>query len=144
VDVDLRRTLWQFTRELHRDGHTIILTTHYLEEAEDLCQRIAILDQGKVRVTETTRELLNRHPFRFLKLRLNGKGLPESLRELQVSEKDGEVELKLDRVKHPVGDVLETLQSSGVRVEDVHTREPTLEDIFMELTHESKRSRVSA
>jgi ABC-2 type transport system ATP-binding protein len=136
VDVELRRTLWKFTRELHAQGTTIILTTHYLEEAEDLCQRIAIIDKGKVRIVEGTRELLNRHPFRFLRLKLNGAGLPESLRPYVVSEKGGEVELKLDRVKHPVGEVLETLRNAGARVEDVHTREPTLEDIFVELTHE--------
>jgi len=136
VDVELRRTLWKFTRELHAQGTTIILTTHYLEEAEDLCQRIAIIDKGRVRIVEGTRQLLDRHPFRFLRLKLNGAGLPESLRPHVVSEKGGEVELKLDRVKHPVGEVLEALRNAGARVEDVHTREPTLEDIFVELTHE--------
>jgi len=138
VDVDLRRTLWEFTRELHAAGHTIILTTHYLEEAEDLCQRIAIIDKGQLRTVETTRQLLNRHPFRFLRLKLNGKGVPESLRACIVSEKDGEFELKLDRVKQPVGEVLEALREAGARVEDVHTREPTLQDVFVELTHEAR------
>ena len=138
VDVDLRRTLWEFTRELHAQGHTIILTTHYLEEAEDLCQRVAIIDQGAVRVVEGTRELLDRHPFRFLRVKLNGPKngnlLPESLRELVVSEKDGEIELKLERSKHPIGEVLETLRAGGARIDDVHTREPKLEDIFREVT----------
>ena len=134
VDVDLRRTLWEFTRELHAQGHTIVLTTHYLEEAEQLCQRVAILDQGAIRVVEPTRQLLNRHPFRFLRLKLNGAGLPDSLRPLVSAEPEGEVELKLDRVKHPVGEVLEALRIHGARIEDVHTREPTLQDIFVELT----------
>ena len=139
VDVELRRTLWAFTRELHAQGHTIVLTTHYLEEAEDLCERIAILDKGRVRVVEPTRQLLNRHPFRFLRLKLNGAGLPDSLRPLVSAEKDGEIELKLDRQRQPVGEVLEALHAHGARVEDVHTREPTLEDIFVELTHEATR-----
>ncbi|HVT34746.1 MAG TPA: ABC transporter ATP-binding protein [Nevskiaceae bacterium] len=134
VDVELRRTLWSFVRELHAGGHTIVLTTHYLEEAEDLCQRIAIIDKGEVKVIEKTRDLLSRHPFRFLKLKLNGKGLPDSLRALVVSEKDGEIELKLDRKQHPVGNVLDALRDAGARVEDIHTREPTLEDIFVEMT----------
>ncbi len=134
VDVELRRTLWAFTRELHAQGHTIILTTHYLQEAEDLCERIAILERGSVRAVETTRELLARHAFRFLKLRLNGAGLPDSLRPLVVSELDGEIELKLERARHPVGEVLETLRAHGARVDDVHTREPSLEDVFVELT----------
>jgi len=139
VDVDLRRTLWQFTRELHAQGHTIVLTTHYLEEAEDLCQRVAIIDRGLVRIVEGTRELLNRHPFRFLRVKLNGAGLPESLRPLVVSETGGEIELKLERAKHPVGEVLETLRAHGARIDDVHTREPTLEDIFVEMTRHADR-----
>ena len=134
VDVDLRRTLWQFTRELHAQGHTIVLTTHYLEEAEDLCERVAILDRGSVRVVEATRQLLGRHPFRFLRLKLEGAGLPEALRALVVSEAGGEIELKLERARHPVGEVLEALRAHGARVDDVHTREPTLEDVFVELT----------
>jgi ABC-2 type transport system ATP-binding protein len=136
VDVELRRTLWEFTRELHQQGHTIILTTHYLEEAEDLCQRIAILDRGAVRVVEGTRQLLGRHPFRFLRLKLNGAGIPQALKPLVVREHDGEVELKLERARHPVGEVLEALQAHGARIEDVHTREPSLEDVFVELTRE--------
>jgi ABC-2 type transport system ATP-binding protein len=142
VDVDLRRTLWRFARELHGAGHTIVLTTHYLEEAEAMCQRVAIIDRGLVRVVEGTRQLLGRHPFRFLRLKLNGStaaapaaGLPDSLRPLVVSESGGEVELKLERAKHPVGEVLEALRAHGARIEDVHTREPTLEDVFVELTH---------
>jgi ABC-2 type transport system ATP-binding protein len=135
VDVDLRRTLWEFTRELHAQGHTIILTTHYLEEAEDLCKRVAIIDKGAVRIVEGTRELLGRHPFRFLRVKLNGAGLPDALRPLVVSEKDGEIELKLERAKHPIGEVLEALRTGGARIDDVHTREPTLEDVFVELTH---------
>ena len=135
VDVDLRRTLWEFTRELHAQGHTIVLTTHYLEEAEDLCQRVAIINRGELGVVERTRQLLNRHPFRFLRVKLNGAGLPEALKALAVSEKDGEIELKLERAKHPVGEILEALRAGGARIDDVHTREPTLEDIFVELTH---------
>jgi ABC-2 type transport system ATP-binding protein len=139
VDVDLRRTLWEFTRELHAQGHTIVLTTHYLEEAEAMCQRVAIIDRGEVRVVEATKQLLGRHPFRFLRVKLNGAGLPESLRPLAVSEKDGEIELKLERAKHPVGEVLEALRAGGARIDDVHTREPTLEDIFLEMTRHAHR-----
>ena len=139
VDVDLRRTLWEFTRELHGQGHTIVLTTHYLEEAENLCERVAIIDRGAVRVVEGTRQLLGRHPFRFLRVKLNGAGLPESLRPLVVSEAGGEIELKLERAHHPVGEILETLRAGGARIDDVHTREPTLEDIFVEMTRHADR-----
>ena len=135
VDVELRRTLWSFMRDLHRNGTTIVLTTHYLEEAQEMCERIAIIDKGKVRVIETTEQLLNRHPFRFLRLKLaNDSQLPEALRPLVTSEKNGSIELKLERDKHPIGSVFAALRGAGLDIEDVQTREPDLEDIFVELT----------
>ncbi|HWU69504.1 MAG TPA: ABC transporter ATP-binding protein [Stenotrophobium sp.] len=135
VDVELRRTLWKFMRELHRAGTTVVLTTHYLEEAQDLCERIAILDKGELRALETTENLLAKHPFRFLRLKLADAGrLPPDLRALVTSEKGGTLELKLESGRHPIGGVLEALRASGSGIEDIHTREPTLEDIFVELT----------
>jgi ABC-2 type transport system ATP-binding protein len=106
VDVELRRTIWGFMTDLHANGTTVVLTTHYLEEAQELCGRIAILDHGALQVVETTRELLARHQFRFLRLKLAG--------------------------------VFAALKSAGVVIEDVHTREPDLEDIFIDLTAEPR------
>jgi ABC-2 type transport system ATP-binding protein len=136
VDVELRRALWTFMRELHRKGTTVVLTTHYLEEAQDLCGRIAIIDQGQVRVIETTTQLLDRHPFRFLRLKLSNGVLPESLRPLVTADSNGVTELRLERDKHPISSVFAALRGAGVDIEDVHTREPDLEDIFIELTGE--------
>lgn len=135
VDVELRRSLWSFMRDLHKQGTTVVLTTHYLEEAQEMCERIAILDHGEIKALESTPQLLARHPFRFLKLRFaEGASLPETLRPLISNETSEHVELKLDTATHPIGKVLETLRSAGVVIEDVHTREPDLEDIFVELT----------
>ena len=136
VDVELRRTLWSFMRDLHAKGTTVVLTTHYLEEAQEMCERIAIVDKGQVRVIETTEQLLNRHPFRFLRIKLADGGLlPDALRPLVTSEKGGSIELKLERTQHPIAGVFAALRSAGIGIEDVHTREPDLEDIFVELTH---------
>lgn len=135
VDVELRRTLWSFMRDLHAKGTTVVLTTHYLEEAQEMCERIAILDHGEIQALETTAQLLARHPFRFLRIKLaDGALLPEALRPLVASEKDNTVELKLEIARHPIGSVFEALRRAGVAIEDVHTREPDLEDIFVELT----------
>lgn len=134
VDVELRRTLWGFARELHAAGHTIVLTTHYLEEAEDLCSRVAIVDDGAIRVVSSTRDLLSRHPFRFLRVRLSGSDLPAAFTAQAEVCGEQEWELKLDRVRQPIGRVIEELQAAGCRVEDIATREPTLEDVFVELT----------
>ena len=136
VDVELRRTLWTFMRELHSRGTTVVLTTHYLEEAQDLCERIAIIDKGRVRVIETTEQLLNRHPYRFLRLKLKeGAQLPAALLPLVSGQSNGSLELKLERDRHPIVSVFAALRSAGLEIEDVHTREPDLEDIFIELTH---------
>ena len=145
VDVDLRRTLWAFMRDLHAKGTTVVLTTHYLEEAQEMCERIAIIDKGVVRVIETTEALLNRHPFRFLTLKLvDGAELPVSLRELVTTEKAGAVELKLEREKHPIASVFAALRSAGIGVADVSTRDPDLEDIFIELTGKAPSSQGAA
>lgn len=135
VDVELRRTLWTFMRDLHSKGTTVVLTTHYLEEAQEMCERIAILDEGEVRLVETTRQMLARHPFRFLSLKLaNGGQLPEPLRPLINEQKNGLIELKLETARHPIGSVFDTLREAGLNIEDVQTRDATLEDIFVELT----------
>ena len=135
VDVELRRTLWRFMRDLHAKGTTVVLTTHYLEEAQEMCDRIAIVDKGQLRVVETTEGLLNRHPFRFLTLKLaDGATMPPNLAELVTSEKAGAIELKLDRERHPIASVFAGLKAAGIEIADVSTREPDLEDIFVELT----------
>jgi len=135
VDVELRRTLWRFMRDLHAKGTTVVLTTHYLEEAQEMCDRIAIVDKGVLRVVETTEGLLNRHPFRLLTLKLaDGATMPPNLAELVTSEKAGAIELKLDRERHPIASVFAGLKAAGIEIADVSTREPDLEDIFVELT----------
>nr|WP_320534824.1 ABC transporter ATP-binding protein [Robbsia andropogonis] len=84
VDVELRQTLWEFIARLNRAGHTIILTTHYLEEAESLCNRIAMMRRGEVVALERTDQLLQRFAGLQLALRIRGAALPESLRALEV------------------------------------------------------------
>jgi ABC-2 type transport system ATP-binding protein len=144
VDVELRRTLWSFMSELHAKGTTVVLTTHYLEEAQDLCERIAIIDKGQVKVIETTQQLLDRQAFRFLRLKLgNGGVLPESLRPLVAGEKNGVTELRLERDRHPIAGVFAALRAAGLDIDDVHTREPDLEDIFIELTGRQAAGAVS-
>src|SRR5687767_9690809 len=79
VDVELRQTLWSFIRRLNQEGHTIVLTTHYLEEAQALCQRIAMLKQGHVVALDTTQNLLDRHSGIYVELRIDPDALPAAL-----------------------------------------------------------------
>ncbi|GAB3679944.1 ABC transporter ATP-binding protein [Salinisphaera aquimarina] len=145
VDVELRRTLWHFTRELNDAGHTIVLTTHYLEEAEELCDRIAILNHGELQVLEEKRALLNRHPYRFLSLQLTGDGgaLPPEVERLVEDRHEDTLELKLEQGKDFIADVMEAIRNAGYRIQDVRTREPHLEDIFMELTSDAHTDSAS-
>ncbi len=136
VDVELRQVLWEFSQQLHRQGHTILLTTHYLEEAEALCQQIAILHHGQLVALDSKQGLLARHPYRFLCLDLLDSAiqLPEALQEKVVSFEDRRLKLRLHRQHDPVGSVLDSLLSAGIRFHDLHTHDPSLEDVFMALT----------
>src|SRR5690606_23725115 len=84
VDVELRQGLWQFVRRLNREGHTIVLTTHYLEEAQELCGRIAMMKQGQIVALDRTESLLRRFSGTQLQLRLSGAPLPAALEPLRV------------------------------------------------------------
>jgi ABC-2 type transport system ATP-binding protein len=136
VDVELRQALWQFTQRLHNDGHTIVLTTHYLEEAEALCEEIAILNRGKVVAQESKTALLARCPYRTLKLTLakSEYRLPEDLQSLVVDAQDNNLSLRLHKTEHKMGDVLKSLQAAGIDVTDLRTEDAGLEEVFLGLT----------
>jgi ABC-2 type transport system ATP-binding protein len=142
VDVELRRTLWQFTRDLNAAGHTIVLTTHYLEEAEELCDRIAIMNHGELQVLEDKKALLERHPYRFVALEVASHGgkLPAEVERLVQKRRGDTLDLKLHQGEDHIGDILEALRDAGWHITDVHTREPSLENIFIELTMDNKEA----
>jgi ABC-2 type transport system ATP-binding protein len=139
VDVELRKALWELTRRLHHQGHTIVLTTHYLEEAEALCARIAIVDHGKLVALDDTPALLARYPYRYLCLRLAENSdiraaLPPALHD-KIQELSGErLTLRLHREHDSIAAVLGALADAGVHFTDLSTGEPKLEDVFMALT----------
>lgn len=136
VDVELRQMLWKFTKELHRNGHTIVLTTHYLEEAEALCERIAILNHGKVVALDDKKPLLARYPFFLLRLSLTLENvtLPENLQSKVVSHQANELVLKLHREHDSISDILDTLRLNQIYFHDLRTEEPGLEEVFLSLT----------
>ena len=131
VDVELRQALWGFIRRLNRDGHTIVLTTHYLEEAENLCGRIAMLKQGRIVALDTTANLLRRFSGHTLRLRLApGNGLPETLRALTKGEADGAYVFSLENCEGIEG-ILADLRNAGCRVDDIEVGKPDLEEVFL-------------
>lgn len=136
VDVELRQMLWAFIQKLNQQGHTIILTTHYLEEAETLCERVAMMKQGRIVALDTTRALLKSHAAKQLSLRLSG-ALPTQLQPLLKQQSGDEVVLALSELSQ-VETVLSTLREANVVVQDMQLQEVDLEDVFLNLVGNQK------
>jgi ABC-2 type transport system ATP-binding protein len=137
VDIELRKQLWDYVRELHAGGTTVVLTTHYLEEAEELCDRIAIINHGRVIANEPTRQLLSRAQEKAVSVTVD-RDLTEAphapcFEKIQLR---GERELVItySKAKVNAGEVLATLQAAGLGIVDVSTQEADLEDVFLNLT----------
>lgn len=143
VDVELRQQLWAFVRELNRQGVTVLLTTHYLEEAEELCDRIAIINHGKVIACERKEELFSRVDSKELVLTLarDLAEVPERLRRFHV-ESAGARQLKLRYrpSETKVSEILDQVRAAGLEIADLSTVETDLEDIFLQLTRRGAAS----
>ncbi|MBB5273081.1 ABC transporter ATP-binding protein [Quisquiliibacterium transsilvanicum] len=140
VDVELRQTLWQFVRRLNAAGHTIVLTTHYLEEAQELCGRIAMLKQGEVVALDRTSDLIRRFAGGRLLLRLAGGTLPAVLEPLVLPEDPahtGRVALRIDAYDR-VEPILATLRESGCAIEEMELLHTDLEDVFVRIMQENR------
>ena len=130
VDVELRQTLWQFVARLNREGHTVLLTTHYLEEAEALCSRIAMLKLGKVVALDDTSTLLKNASSNVLRFKLDAQLPPEPAAQARVT---GRI------VQFPANDAaqiehyLAAVRSAGLVAEDVEIRKADLEDVFLDV-----------
>jgi len=138
VDVELRQSLWRFIKRLHGEGHTIVLTTHYLEEAEELCDRIAIINRGELVALETKAELLRRGITRRLHILATEDigALPPQLQG-QVRRVEGKaMELTLNREKDSVVHVLDAVRACGIEIVDIRMEEDDLETVFVQLTGE--------
>ncbi|MEC5208703.1 ABC-type multidrug transport system ATPase subunit [Vogesella perlucida] len=133
VDVELRQSLWAFVQELNNAGHTIVLTTHYLEEAETLCSRIAMMKKGKLLALENKDKLLAHSASREISLKLAG-ALPTSLQALKIREADGRHVLQLADITR-LEDVLRELRLAAVEVRELSVQETDLEQVFVKMMH---------
>ena len=137
VDVDLRRQLWELVMQLNEEGVTIVLTTHYLEEAEQLCDRIAIINNGELIANKPTRELVDMTREKIVRVQVDkdiaGPPGEPMFQKVEVVE-PRVLEITYDRDATTAGQVLAQVQSHGYAIEDVTTLEPDLEDVFVRLT----------
>ncbi|MDO9394528.1 MAG: ABC transporter ATP-binding protein [Methylotenera sp.] len=139
VDVELRQMLWEFIKKLNRDGHTIILTTHYLEEAEALCSRVGMMKQGKIVALDSTANLLNKFAGKQLRLTLGDVSLPPGIQALLRTQERGVFTFALDDMAQ-IEFVLSSLRSANIKVIDMQLNEADLEDVFMSLVGKSSAS----
>jgi len=139
VDVELRQSMWRFVRKLNKAGHTIVLTTHYLEEAEELCDRIAIINKGKLMALETKEDLLARGLGSKLLIRASHDidSVPAEYRDRVARHQGRELELTIHRETDSIMDILDGLRVAGVVIEYVSVLSDSLEDVFVRMTGEA-------
>lgn len=137
VDVELRQMLWERVRMLNNRGMTILLTTHYLEEAEELCDKIAIINHGKIIVDENKRDLLSRLDGKEITFYLDREiaAVPDNLAHLKATLVDPRtLKIAYTAKDTPVGSLIAAVQASGLGIADLTTDQSDLEDVFLQLT----------
>ncbi|PHR60998.1 MAG: multidrug ABC transporter ATP-binding protein [Robiginitomaculum sp.] len=138
VDIELRRQLWEYVQDLHKNGTTVILTTHYLEEAEALCDQIAIIHNGEITANEKKETLLKRLDQKTLIITPDTplSTIPEALRKLESTLRpDGTLSISYRTGNTSIMDLLDQVKAANITIADLRTEEPDLEDVFMALTY---------
>jgi len=137
VDVELKQNLWENIRSLNKQGVTIILTTHIMSEAQDMCDRIAILNKGNLVTLDTTDNLLDRIKIKKIIFKVK-KTIPIDLRELNGIkfnyESNNEITAIYERKKHKIDEIINKIKNAGMEIYDISTDEGDLEDVFIDLT----------
>ena len=144
VDVDLRRDMWRLIKNLKASGVTVVLTTHYIEEAEEIADRIAVIDKGRILLVEDKTVLMERLGKKQLSIDLDKplSGLPTTLMDLGITlENDGKkliYNYNVDLSDSKISEILLAIRSEQIQINDVHTEQSSLEDIFIELVTEGQ------
>lgn len=136
VDVELRQRLWQFMKDLNKQGHTIVLTTHYLEEAETLCNRIGMVSSGELVALDDTKKLIKKYSSKALKIKINSrdkKKIEKILIKFNFEIDDDDLKIQLQNLDE-VNQIIKLLKSNDIQFFDLQTTEPDLEKVFLELT----------
>ena len=135
VDIGLRQMLWDNVRQLNADGMTVILTTHYLEEAQEMCDQIAIIHEGALRALDTTANLLSKLDTKTLVVETETAAeISLQAGVTQSQRTDGSLAFTYSRSAISPGEILDALRLAGVKILDIQTEQPDLQDVFLDIT----------
>ena len=138
VDVDLRKNLWDNIRSLRKLGVTIILTTHYLQEAEELCDRVGIIHKGNLIALDTTENMLNKIQTKTLKFEINKRIVLDDIINKDFSiliNTDSEFKIEYNKQNFDIQKIIKLLENQGIMIKDIKSEDPDLEDVFVNLTN---------
>ena len=138
VDVELRRNLWQNIRSLRKLGVTIILTTHYLQEAEELCDRVGIIHKGSLIALDTTENMLNKIQTKTIRFEINKKVVLNDRNNKDYNillNTDSEFKIEYNKQEFNIQKIIKLLENQGIVIKDIKSEDPNLEDVFVNLTN---------
>ena len=138
VDVDLRKNLWDNIRSLRKLGVTIILTTHYLQEAEELCDRVGIIHKGNLIALDTTENMLNKIQTKTLKFEINKRIVLNDMKNKGyniLTNTDSEFKIEYNKQEFNIQKIIKLLENQGIVIKDIKSEDPDLEDVFVNLTN---------
>ena len=138
VDVDLRKNLWENIRSLRKLGVTIILTTHYLQEAEELCDRVGIIHKGNLIALDTTENMLNKIQTKTLKFEINKRIILDDTNNKDfniLTNTDSEFKIEYNKQEFNIQKIIKLLENQGIVIKDIKSEDPDLEDVFVNLTN---------
>ena len=138
VDVDLRKNLWDNIRSLRKLGVTIILTTHYLQEAEELCDRVGIIHKGNLIALDTTENMLNKIQTKTLKFEINKIIVLDDINNKDfniLTNTDSEFKIEYNKQEFNIQKIIKLLENQGIVIKDIKSEDPDLEDVFVNLTN---------
>ncbi len=138
VDVELRKNLWENIRSLRKLGVTIILTTHYLQEAEELCDRVGIIHKGNLIALDTTENMLNKIQTKTLKFEINKRIVLDDMKNKGyniLTNTDSEFKIEYNKEEFNIQKIIKLLENQGIVIKDIKSEDPDLEDVFVNLTN---------
>ena len=138
VDVELRKNLWENIRSLRKLGVTIILTTHYLQEAEELCDRVGIIHKGNLIALDTTENMLNKIQTKTIKFEINKRIVLDDINDKNyniLTNTDSEFKIEYNKQEFNIQKIIKLLENQGIVIKDIKSEDPDLEDVFVNLTN---------